>query len=57
MPSWFDILDWNIKGTSRDMDVKQLNESRKLVTNLIGEELKTPQINNDWSKIHIGGFS
>jgi len=55
MPSWFDILDWNIKGTTRDMDMKQLEESKDLVLTLIKEELKT--LNNDWSKIHIGGFS
>lgn len=55
MPSWYDILDWNIKGTNRDMDLKQLEDSANLVKSLIDDELTLVQ--HDWSKIHIGGFS
>lgn len=56
MPSWYDIFNLDFTGDgTRNMSMDELNESRDLIIKVVNEEIKL--LGNDYSKIHLGGFS
>ena len=55
MPSWYDILSMELSSGSKDLDYGQLHESYELVSEVVQNELQ--HVGNDWSKVHLGGFS
>ena len=54
MPSWYDILDLHKRDESA-ISKKDVEESSKRIMTYVNDEL--PGVNNDFSKVFLGGFS
>lgn len=56
MPSWYDIFNLDFQGDgTRNMNMNELNESKDIILKCLEEEVKL--LGNDFTKIHLGGFS
>lgn len=55
MPSWYDILALNESDPKKSVSQPDVIYSKNRILSFVNEEIK--ELNNDYSKVYIGGFS